>query len=207
MTKILIVDDHQIVLDGLCLILRDFTDLNVVGTCTNGREAISWCRNNACDVILMDINMPEIDGITACKQIMAAKPDIHIIFLSMIDELDLMNVLRESGAKGYLLKNSGAAELKAAIDKVMVGGMYFDENVVEVETPKLKQRSIPKITPREREILALIVDEMSSVEIAKKLYLSVGTVQTHRKNLISKLDVKNTAGLVRKALKFDLINT
>lgn len=204
--RILICDDHLLVREGLKLILERASDIIIVGYAENGQGALDFIEKNEIDVALMDISMPVMDGIEACKKISLRYPKVKVIFLSMIRELDMMGTLRESGSKGYLLKNSSTEELIEAISIVAGGDMYFDENVIEI-APQKSLRSLPKITKREKQILALILQEKSSIEIAEDLFISHGTVQTHRKNLIRKLDVKNTAGLVRKTFELNILGT
>ena len=203
-----ICDDHQMMIDGLKLLIADIEGISVVGQSKNGKELLKWLDTNEVDVILLDINMPVMDGIEACKKINENETEVKIIFLSMINQSSIVHSLIQSGAKGYLLKNSGHDELADAIAKVYAGGVYFDDNVFKEATKKPKSFStiIPKVTKREKEILTLIVKEFTSIEIAKELFISHGTVETHRRNLISKLAVKNTAGLVRVAMEHRLID-
>jgi len=207
--KVHVCDDHQMLIDGLNLLLEDIEGIVVVGQSHNGVELLDWLKNNETDVILLDINMPEMDGIAACKEINDLKLPVKIIFLSMINQLSIVHSLIESGAKGYLLKNSGQSELSAAIKKVFDGGVYFDDKVFvigEKSKETYSSKLLPKLTKREKEVLALIIEEFTSSEMAQKLFISLGTVETHRRNLISKLGVKNTAGLVRVAMQNKLLN-
>lgn len=206
--SVFICDDHQIVIDGLTLVINEIEGFNVSGSGTNGHEAILWLRENNVDVVLMDINMPIMDGIKACQAITLEFPKVHVIYLSMHNQIDIIHTILESGAKGYLLKNSGKKIVETAIRKVMLGENYFDEKIfrLKAKTQNDKpKKTLPKVTKREKEVLALIVKEYTSIEIAKALFISTGTVDTHRRNLISKLDVKNTAGLVRVAIEYKLL--
>ena len=156
----------------------------------------------------MDINMPKIDGIQACKIISKKHPNVKVIYLSMINQVEIFQVLLESGAKGFLLKNSSSAEVETAIRQVYKGGKYFDTNIFNSINEDLitkSKRFYPKLTRREKEILQLIITEYTSAEIATRLFITQGTVETHRRNLISKLNVKNTAGLVRIAIEYKLV--
>ena len=208
MIKIMICDDHQIMIDGLSLILGGIENVTVVVKCHNGQEALDWLENNNTDLILLDINMPILDGIKTCKIIKEKHPEVKVIYLSMINQTEVFQTLLESGAHGFLLKNSGSAEVKDAIIRVHSGERYFDSklfNENKAERVPRPDQFIPKLTKREKEILKLIIQEYTSPEIAIKLFISLGTVETHRRNLISKLGVKNTAGLVRKAIVYKLI--
>lgn len=205
MIKVLICDDHQLMIDGLRLILGEIEGVEVVGECYNGQEAIDWLSTRKADVILMDINMPVLDGIKACKIISAENPYSSVIYLSMINQIEIFQVLLESGAKGFLLKNSSSAEVESAIKKIAAGELHFDPKLFNLATErKSPTYFIPKLTKREKEILRLIINEYTSQEIADKLFISLGTVETHRRNLISKMGVKNTAGLVRMAIEYKL---
>ncbi len=206
--RVLICDDHQMMIDGLQLLLSRIKNITVAGQAHNGQEAIEWIEKNETDIILMDINMPIMNGLEACKILLKGNQDIKVIFLSMINQSTMIHSLIESGAKGYLLKNSGEEELSQAINKVYNGGVYFDEKLFLVKDKAKKSFSnnfIPKITKREKEVLALILKEYTSSEIAEELFIGIGTVETHRRNLISKLAVKNTAGLVRVAMEYGLV--
>jgi len=203
-----VCDDHQMMIDGLHLLIADIDHVKVIGHSHNGEELLTWLENNQTDVILLDISMPKMDGITACKKISHLYKDVKIIFLSMINQSSIVHSLIESGAKGYLLKNSGHDELSEAINKVHNGGVYFDDKVFiaeEKSAKPYKRNMFPKLTKREKEVLALIIDEFTSHVIGQKLFIGLGTVETHRRNLLSKLAVKNTAGLVRVAIENKLL--
>ena len=206
MIKVLICEDHQLMIDGLSLILGEIEDVEVVGQCYNGQEAIDWLTDYEADIILMDINMPVLDGIKACKIISKSYPKVKVIYLSMINQIEIFQVLLESGAKGFLLKNSSSTEVESAIKKIAAGALHFDQKLFNLTAEnKPRKHFIPKLTKREKEILRLIIAEYTSPEIATKLFISQGTVETHRRNLISKMGVKNTAGLVRVAIEFKLV--
>lgn len=206
MIKVLICDDHQLMIEGLKLILGEMPEIKVVGHCINGQEAVDWVAVNEVDVILMDINMPVLDGIKACNLITAGYPQVRVIFLSMINQIEIFQVLIKSGAKGFLLKNSSSDEVESTIKKVYEGDIHFDPNLFNLSAQtKARTNFIPKLTKREKEILQLIINEYTSIEISEKLFISHGTVETHRRNLISKMGVKNTAGLVRMAIEYRLL--
>jgi DNA-binding NarL/FixJ family response regulator len=165
------------------------------------------------DVILLDINLPDIDGVDLCKKIGALYPDINIIALTMYNEGSFISGMLKNGAKGYVLKNSDKGLLKEAIKTVHAGGSFFGEEVTKTlmqsmmpETQTSKSGNIPKLTRREKEVLKLIVQEHTTPEMAEKLFISLNTVETHRKNLLQKLNVRNTAGLVRFAVENKLVN-
>lgn len=207
----LIVDDHQLVLDGIKLMLEGHEEIQVVAEAHNGQEAIDYAAAHDVDVILMDLNMPEVNGIDACKAIKKLKPETKIMILSMISEHKMIKSVMKTGANGYMLKNSGQEEIIEAILKVHSGENHFDERIIDImldptHKAQVKDENLhPSLSRREKEILKLIVEEHTTAEIATKLFISFGTVESHRRNMISKLGVRNTAGLVSAAYKFELL--
>ena len=207
----LIVDDHQIVLDGIRLMLASHENINVVAEAHNGQEAIDYVIDHQVDIVVMDLNMPEVNGLEACKSIKKSNPHIKILILSMISEHKMIQRVMDIGANGYMLKNSGQEEIIDAILKVYNGTNHFDERIIQMmlhpqECKQIKNESLhPSLSRREKEILKLIIEEYTTGEIATKLFISFGTVESHRRNMISKLGVRNTAGLVSAAYKYDLI--
>lgn len=214
MIRVLLVDDHKLVIDGIKLMLSDQTDIEVVAEANNGKEALERLAETNIDIAIMDVNMPEMDGLEALKHIRTKYPKTLVLMLTMLDETSLIQQLLKLGAMGYLLKNAGKEELLQAIRTIQEGQTFYSKEVTEtiidsfrgVQTSKKTGESIPKISRREKQILELIVNEYTTKEIAEKLFISFGTVETHRKNLISKLEVRNTAGLVRKCLEFGLLD-
>lgn len=210
--SILLADDHQLVIDGLKLMIESHDMFKVTKAVSNGSDAIEFIKNNKVDVILMDINMPIINGIEATKQIKKLNSDQKIIILSMLSEIKLIKLLMKEGADGYLLKNCGQDEIISALSSVLNGNKYFDQKIMNLlltddNREKPKTSYLPSLSRREKEILGLIIKEMTTNEIAEKLFISAGTVETHRRNMISKLGVRNTAGLVSKAYEYDLLDS
>ncbi len=209
--RLLIADDHQMLLDGIRALLRDAEDITVVGEASNGADVLSVVSQQPVDVILMDINMPVMNGIETTALIAKQFPSIKVIALTMHSERSFIARILKAGAAGYVLKNTGKQELLAAIHKVASGETYFSNEVASVMMeqymPQSSSRrpgsepSIHELTKREVEILRLIAQEMTNNEIAERLFISTYTVETHRKNLIRKIGVKNTAGLVKFALQ------
>ncbi len=209
--RLLIADDHQMLLDGIRALLRDTEDILVVGEASNGADVISFVEKQTVDVILMDINMPVMNGIETTAYIVKHFPVIRVIALTMHSERSFITRILKAGAAGYVLKNTGKQELLSAIHKVASGETYFSNEVASVMMeqymPQSSSRrigsepSIHELTKREVEILRLIAQEMTNNEIAERLFISTYTVETHRKNLIRKIGVKNTAGLVKFALQ------
>jgi len=209
--NILIVDDHQLVRQGVRLMLEGKEELVIVGEATNGQEAIDFVESNPVDVVLLDLNMPEVNGVDACKSIKKNHPDTKVIILSMISEAKLVRNLMNYGANGYLLKNSGQDEIITAIKSVHEGKNHFDQEILDMmlypdQYKQVKDENMhPSLSRREKEILQLVIEELTTAEIAEKLFISFGTVESHRRNMISKLGVRNTAGLVSAAYKFGIV--
>lgn len=211
MIHVFIVDDHKMVIDGMQLLLKDEIDITVVGTAINGEESIAEIPKQKVDVVLLDINMPGINGIDTCKQLLKDNPDLKIVAISMHKESSLIKLMLNSGAKGYVLKNAGQNEVIDAIKTVHQNKMYLDDTVNEIVLNSVLKNGNEKITSpfptlsrREKDVLRLILEECTTQEIADKLFISFGTVETHRRNMLIKTGVRNTAGLVRTAIEYDL---
>ena len=211
MIQVFIIDDHKMVIEGLQLLLQNAEGISVVGSALSGKEAIESIGIKQPDVVLLDINMPEMNGIETCKELLSLYPDLKIVAISMHKESSLIKLMLSSGAKGYVLKNAGQDEVIEAIETVNQGKMYLDDTVNEIVVNSVangssqKQRSpFPTLSRREKEILQLILKEHTTQEIAEKLFISFGTVETHRRNMLIKTGARNTAGLVRIALEYEL---
>ena len=212
MIKILLTDDHRLVLDGLRLMLAECPDMLCVADAANGREALDVLARTPGDVMLLDINMPEMDGLECCRIAKENYPDLKILVLSMMREASLVKSMLKLGAAGYLLKNAGKDEVIEAIRKVYEGKQAFSDDILDAvmgsfsgKTTKTGANPYPKLSRREKQILKLIVEERITTEIADELFISFGTVETHRRNLLLKLKARNTAGLVKAALEYDLL--
>lgn len=205
--NILLVDDHAIVTDGLRSLLSEHDAYFIKGEARNGKEALEFLSMLKVDLVLMDIDMPEMDGIEATKAIKKAYPDIRVIILTMHDERSMIKRLLEEGADGYLLKNSTREDLLQAMEEVMAGKQHLS---AEVNTVLMAKESDQKgglagLTEREIEIVRLIAEGLSNKEIGDKLFISHRTVDTHRTNLMQKLGVHNIAALVRLAIREGLV--
>lgn len=211
MIKVAITDDHNMVLRGIETMLKEFPEISVVATYTNCKETCDNIASSKPDVLLLDINLPDGSGIDLCKTLHKKYPKLHIIALTNFNETAFVKNIIRNGASGFLLKNTDRNELERAIKKVYKGEQYLQKSIQQ----KLLNESIgnatrktfiPKLTRREHEILKLIVDELTTNEIAGKLFISVKTVETHRSHLIQKLEARNTAGIVRIAIEKGLLN-
>jgi len=211
MIKILIADDHKVFREGIASILEEQDHFFIAGQAENGNEVLTLLEKESVDVILMDISMGETSGIDTTKKVLEKYPEIKVLVLSMHNESDyIINVINE-GACGYLLKDCGSIELIKAINEVHKGNIYYSQEVAGIMAKyisnknKRKQNSDIKLTNRESEILKLIANEYTNPEIAAELFISIRTVDTHRRNILEKLGVKNTAGLVKYAMKSGLV--
>ncbi len=208
--KIAIVDDHLMVRTGLSLILKDNAKLDVIGEASDGDDFLHLLNNHSPDVVLMDINMPKMNGIDATKEAMQRRPELRIIALSMHDDEEYIESMMQAGAKGFILKKVGADELYKAIDVVMTGETYLSQDVMKVLTKKLfaksKEGEQITINPREKEVLEQLCNGLSTQEIADLLCISPRTVESHRAHLLEKTNSKNTISLVLYALKYKLFS-
>jgi two-component system nitrate/nitrite response regulator NarL len=205
--KILIADDHNMLINGLKLILANRADYEVIGTAQNGIEVIEMVQELKPNLILLDINMPIMNGYQTLKKLQIIAPEVQVVALSMYGDKRTVLSMLENGAKGYLLKNTDDRALFQAIDQVSRGFHFVSEELQDILNEFLKgTRFTPAHTQstlsiRELEIVKLIIDGLTNGEIADKLFLSVRTVDTHRKNIFHKLSVNNTASLVRHAIE------
>lgn len=203
-TKILIVDDHLIVIEGLKSLLAGNDTIECVGTVTNAYDAILFLKNNAVDIAFLDINLPEISGIDLCKRITDEFTNVKCIALTTFAERSYISRMIQNGAMGYLLKSSSKEELFEAIEQVSKGGYFMNVNLTET-TKSDSEKKAPYLTLREKEVLKLIAEGLTNPQIAEKLFVSTLTVNSHRKSLLMKFDVTNTALLIKLAGQWDLI--
>jgi len=214
MIKVFVTDDHELYLEGLCLLLKKQEGIEVVGSCLNAQDLLNKLSTLQLDILLLDVHLPDMEEEELLKKIRLIKPDLKVLYLTMMRGTRYIHKLMKYGLQGYLLKNAGIEELKSAIQTVAGGGTYYSKeiNIMDVNndfrnTITIDDKQVDEIlSKREIEILKLICKEYSNAEIADKLFLSISTVETHRKNLISKLGVNNTVGLVKFAIKNKLID-
>ncbi len=205
------VDDHQIVRQGIVHLIEQYDDIKVVGEADNGRDAVRLAEELAPDIVIMDIAMPDMNGIVATRKIMASLPTTKVIALSMhSDRLFVIEMLK-SGASGYLLKDCAFEELGVAIRSVADGKTYLSPSIANIVVQDYinitsDEQSVPYaiLTNREREVLQLIAEGVSTKEIAYKLDVSIKTIESHRRNIMQKLEVKSVAELVKFAIRYGL---
>ncbi len=209
MPNILLADDHKIIRDGIISLLENEKDFNIIAEAENGFEVLDILKDETIDIVVMDISMPEMNGIECTKEIKKLYPEIRVLILSMYNEEQYVNEVFNSGASGYILKNSGKEDLVDAIITVLTGKPYYSSEVTETyirsltmntKKPSKNNAIIKELSSREIEVLELIVNEFTNQEIAEKLNISIRTVDAHRRNLLNKIDARNTAGLVKFAV-------
>jgi DNA-binding NarL/FixJ family response regulator len=207
--RIIIADDHQLFRNGLKILLNSFPEFEVTGEASNGEEFLKLIKTVPADIALMDINMPEMDGIDATRKGLKINPLLNIIALSMYGEEEYYYKMVDAGAKGFLLKDSDISEVKDAINTVTRGGSYFSQELLYHVIQKIKHREheskSANLSKREKEILMKICEGLSNQEIADALFISKRTVDKHRANLLGKTNSKNTASLILFAIRNKLI--
>jgi len=200
MIKLMIADDHLLFRQGISGLLKTVEEFEIVSECANGKAVIQVLEKEPVDIILMDLNMPEMDGIETTKIIRKNYPDIRIIILSMLYTMDAIECVTAMNVNGYLSKDTGKAELILAINEVISGRDYFSKKVMKAIVDGLKSANSVqpiRLTPREMDVLKLIFAELTTIEIAERLFISTNTVETHRKNLLHKTGSRNSLGLIK----------
>lgn len=209
--NLLIADDHRLITDGISGMLKDEISIGDVYTAHDGKDAVDKTLANDIDCVIMDINMPVLNGVEATKLIKQNKPEVRIIVVSMLSDASIVSKMLKAGADGFLNKDTGKVELLTALNKVMQGEKYISAEISMNLITHLSDRNVHnienenKLTPRELEILKQISDGFTNQEIARKLFLSADTVKTHRKNILAKLHLKNTASLIKYAAEHKLL--
>jgi DNA-binding NarL/FixJ family response regulator len=212
MTKILLVDDHTVVLASLKLLFRIISDVEIVGTINDSREVIPFLENNEVDLIISDFHMPHFSGVDLALKVRNQFPNLKVILLTMAEDAPHIREAIIAGVNGYILKKSETEDIETAIIQVMKGKKYFSPEVIEELTNNYEEdlnnstpNSLQNLTEREIEVLKLVVLEKSNSEIAEKLFVSLSTIESHRRNLFQKLNVKSAVGLTKYAITHGLI--
>jgi len=203
-TKVFIVDDHYMVIEGIRSLLQNEKNIEWIGHAMNAASCLAFLQQQEPDVIFMDINLPDQNGIDLCKKVKEKYPLIFIIGLSTFNQQSFIKKMMANGASGYVLKNATQDELMEAITAVSEGKTYLSFEAGQTLS-QIKNNAVV-LTRREKEVLGLIAEGMTNNEIAAKLFVSSTTVDTHRKNILAKFDVKNTASLIRMAIQMQLID-
>jgi DNA-binding NarL/FixJ family response regulator len=208
--KILLADDHQIVREGLRSLLNQHEDMEVVAEARNGRDAVQLAQELQPDVVVMDVGMPGLNGIEATRQITAREPEAKVVALSMHSDRRFMGEMLKAGAKGYLLKDGAFEELATAIRSVVADKVYLSPRIADVVVDDYVRRTpgqggdtsaFAKLTPREREVLQLMAEGRATKEIALDLKVSIKTVETHRRQIMEKLNIHSVAELTKYAIR------
>lgn len=212
--KVILADDHQMFLDGLASLLAQLQDVEVIATANSGKEVMEKLTGLSPDLVIVDINMPVMNGLETTRKIKEKHPHIKVLGLTMENDLQLVTGMLEAGASGYILKNTGKSELELALRQVMKGEPYLSQTISNQLAQNLLRNfqqkdnledPLKSLTERELEILKLIALEHSNTEIADLLFISPKTVETHRKNLMRKIEVKNSLGVYKFAVKHKLL--
>lgn len=211
--KIAILDDHQMLIDGLKALLLNEKQFEITGVYSNGKTALEMISGNIPDIVLSDINMPEMDGIAFTRELKQLYPSVKVLALSMFGEKSTISEMLAAGASGYILKNTGKEELMNALQKIAAGGMFFSDEVSAEMMKAMNERGQKKeeesnvhFTEREKEIMQLIAREYSNAKIGETLFISERTVETHRKNIFRKANTKTVVGLMKFAIGHKLID-
>ncbi|MEJ2905240.1 response regulator transcription factor [Pedobacter panaciterrae] len=204
-----IVDDHPIVVQGLQMILTNNSDINVTGCFTSGSDFIEFLKNNEVDIVLLDIMLPDSNGMDVCKEIKSVSPNTCVLALSNHSERSIVMQMLQNGASGYLLKNVSVQELTNCIYEALNGEVAFSKAVKEIlARPSANDlKGIPQLTKREKEVLQLIAEGKTTALMAKHLFVSPLTIETHRRNLLQKFEVKNVASLIKIAADQGLLKS
>jgi DNA-binding NarL/FixJ family response regulator len=207
--RVLIADDHQMFLDGLKALLKREKNIHVIGEVSNGTQALEFIKKNTPDLLITDISMPGMSGVELTREVKHRYPEVKVLVLTMYNDKEIVGEILMSEAEGYILKNTGRQELSNAINRIIDNSTYYSNEVLNIMMTRMKkQKSIEKntalLTPREIEIIKLIMEELSSEEIADKLFISKRTVDTHRKNIIQKTNTKTLVGLLKFAIENNL---
>ncbi|HEY5747862.1 MAG TPA: response regulator transcription factor [Chryseolinea sp.] len=200
---IFIVDDHYMVIEGIRSLLQDEKSIDWMGHATNAASCLDFLRHQQPDIILMDVSLPDKNGTELCKEVKKLYPALAVLGLSTFNQLAVIRNMMDNGASGYVLKNATKEEILEAVSTVLKGERYFSIEVAQSLKESHTQQLL--VTRREKEVLHLIAEGLTNAEIAEKLFISIPTVNTHRKSILEKFDVRNTATLISKAIKMGLI--
>jgi DNA-binding NarL/FixJ family response regulator len=205
MIQVFIVDDHQMIVEGIRSLLEGEKEIEWMGSARTPEDLMAFLGRSQPDIILLDVNLPQRSGLELCLEIKQQYPGIRVIGLSTSDQPSVIRKMQDNGASGYLLKDAGKQEIMTALREVSKGRSFVSFSVAEALKKKTPNDQLPAVTRREREVLGLIADGLTNQEIAAKLFLSIDTIDSHRKNLLTKFNAKNTAALVKIAVSNHLI--
>jgi DNA-binding NarL/FixJ family response regulator len=204
MMRLLIADDHPVFLESLSLLVGKIPGYEVVGKMNNGREVLEYLRYSPVEIVLTDIQMPGMGGIELIMELRRLYPEVKVLMLTMLEDTETVKAALTAGAAGYVFKSASLEVFSRALNTVAAGGTFYSEEVMQ-RMVESKEGGLDGLTDREVEIIRLITSGLTSVEIAKQLFISVNTVDTHRKNIFSKTGVKNAVGLTHYARKHGIV--
>jgi len=205
MIKVFIIDDHEMIIEGIHSLLIGEADIEWIGSTKFPDALMMVLKKSQPDILLMDISLPQKSGLELCKEVKEKYPGINIIGLSTSNQASIIKKMIENGASGYLLKDASRKEIIMALHEVYNGRDYINFSVAEILKDKMRNTALPMLTKREKQVLELIADGLTNLEIAAKLFLNINTIDSHRKNMTAKFKVKNTAALIKLAITNNLI--
>lgn len=207
--SVIVADDHTLFRKGMALLVSEFPEIHQVYEAVNGADLLSQLKQKTVDIILLDLEMPEVDGWSAARQIIKKHPTIKIIVISATDSLDVISNLIEMGVHSYIVKDSTPEDVHRAIQAALNDEFYYNQVVAKALHSRVKEHADEQntnLTHREKEILRLICEELTMREISERLFLSEQTIHSHRKNIMRKIDVSNAVGLVKYAISNKLVH-
>ena len=209
--RLLLVDDHQLILDSLQTLFASIPGIRVVGTINDSRQVSDLLQTAPVDVLVCDLHMPHLSGIDLTLRLRQTHPDLKVLLLTMADDVQTIREAVRAGASGYVLKRAGRSELERAISTLMQGQRYFSPGILDQlaqleETSQADHTLLTTLTEREIDVLRLIAAENPTHQIAEKLFISIPTVETHRRHLMQKLGVKSVVGMVKYAMRYGLVS-
>jgi len=206
MTSILIADDHQMFREGLVSLLMDETNLEIIGQASNGKDVLAFIRIRPPDVLLLDIEMPIMDGFDTLRELKKLKAKTKVLVLTMHKSAAFIKNILKAGASGYLQKDAGKETLLKAINDVMLNGSYYTADTSKLILESFQEQNMNcQISSREKDVIRLLADGLTTKKIAIKLFISPHTVETHRQNILLKLGLKNTAALIKYVIQKGII--
>ena len=205
MIQVFIIDDHQMIIEGIYSLLLGEAEIEWMGSAKLPNELMAFLKHKQPDVLLMDINLPQMSGLDLCKEVKEKYPAVHIVGLSTSDQVSVIRKMRENGASGFLLKDASKKEIIMALHEVSKGKEYVSFSVAEALKKRMPNSQLPVLTKREKQILEFISEGLTNHEIAAKLFLNSTTIDSHRKNMLTKFNAKNTASLIKIAMTNHLI--
>jgi two-component system, NarL family, nitrate/nitrite response regulator NarL len=203
--NVLVVDDHPMVLEGMRSLLGNIAYVHIAGMATNAFEAMDRLKKSEVHVAIVDINLPDVNGIELTKKIKTEYPSVQVLAMSTFKERSYISQMIQNGASGYLVKSAGKEEIEEAILSAHEGKLYLSMDINTVDVNKQLNTPLPVISTREKEVLLLIADGLTNPQIAAQLFISLHTVESHRKNLLTKFAVNNTASLIKLAVKHNMV--